>query len=62
MSGTARLKLGDEDVELAELDAVRIPAGVMRGMAGGHDGGELIAFGAPNTDNKDIDMQPGFLD
>ncbi len=62
VSGTARLKLDDEDVELAELDAVRIPAGVMRGMAGGPDGGELIAFGAPNTDNKDIDMQPGFLD
>ena len=28
----------------------------------GREGGELIAFGAPNTDNKDIDMQPGFLD
>ena len=60
VSGTARLKLDDEEVELAELDAVRIPAGVMRGMAGGPEGAELIAFGAPNTDNKDIEMQPGF--
>ena len=62
VSGSARLKLDDEELELTELDAVRIPAGVMRGMAGGPDGGELIAFGAPNTDNKDIDMQPGFYE
>ena len=34
----------------------------MRGMAGGPEGAELIAFGAPDTDNKDIDMKPGFLD
>jgi quercetin dioxygenase-like cupin family protein len=62
VSGSARVKLDGEEIELNELDALRIPAGAMRGMAGGPDGGELIAFGAPNTDNKDIDMQPGFLD
>ena len=38
---------------------MRIP-GVMRGMAAGSDGAELIAFGAPNTDNKDIEMRQGF--
>jgi mannose-6-phosphate isomerase-like protein (cupin superfamily) len=60
VSGTARLKLDDEEVELGELDAVRIPVGVMRGMAGGSEGAELIAFGAPDTDNKDLDMKPDF--
>jgi uncharacterized cupin superfamily protein len=60
VSGTARLKLDDEEVELGELDAVRIPVGVMRGMAGGSEGAELIAFGAPDTDNKDLDMNPDF--
>jgi uncharacterized cupin superfamily protein len=60
LSGTARLKLDDEEVELGELDAVRIPVGVMRGMAGGSEGAELIAFGAPDTDNKDLDMKPDF--
>ena len=60
MSGTARLKLDEEEVELKELDAVRIPEGVMRGMAAGPQGAELIAFGAPNTDNKDIEMVQGF--
>jgi Cupin domain len=60
VSGSARLKLDDEEVELGALDAVRIPEGVLRGMAAGPDGAELIAFGAPNTDNKDIEMQQGF--
>jgi uncharacterized cupin superfamily protein len=60
VSGTARLKLDDEEVELGELDAVRIPVGVMRGMAGGSEGAELIAFGAPDTDNKDLDMKTDF--
>jgi mannose-6-phosphate isomerase-like protein (cupin superfamily) len=60
VSGTARLKLDEEEVELKELDAVRIPPGTMRGMAAGSEGAELIAFGAPNTDNKDLEMQQGF--
>jgi hypothetical protein len=62
ISGTARLKLGEEEVDLGALDAVRIPPGVMRSMGAGPDGAELIAFGAPDTDNKDIEMQPGFFE
>ena len=62
ISGSARLKLDDEEVELGELDAVRIPPGVMRSMGAGPDGAELIAFGAPDTDNKDVDLQPGFYE
>lgn len=61
VSGTARAKLGDEELELGAFDAVRIPPGVMHGMAGGADGAEIVAFGAPNTDNKNIDMVPGFF-
>jgi hypothetical protein len=62
ISGTARVKLDDEELELGALDAVRIPPGVKRSMGAGPDGAELIAFGAPNTDNKDIDMEPGFFE
>jgi hypothetical protein len=29
-------------------------------MEAGPDGAELIAFGAPNTDNRDIEMLEGF--
>jgi mannose-6-phosphate isomerase-like protein (cupin superfamily) len=62
VSGEARLKLDDEEVELGPLDAVRIPPNVMRGMAAGSDGAELIAFGAPNNENSDLEMVPGFYD
>jgi hypothetical protein len=61
VSGSARLKLDDEQIVVGPLDAVRIPEGMMRGMAAGPEGAELIAFGAPNTDNKDISMAQGFF-
>jgi mannose-6-phosphate isomerase-like protein (cupin superfamily) len=61
MSGRAHLKLDDEELELGPYDAVRIPVSVTRGLKAGPEGAEVIAFGAPNTDNEDIDMVPGFL-
>ena len=60
ISGSARVAVGDEIVELSQWDAVRIPNGTMRGMEAGDDGAELLAFGAPNTDNKDAELQPGW--
>jgi mannose-6-phosphate isomerase-like protein (cupin superfamily) len=59
-AGSARLKLDDEVLDLEQWDAVRIPTGVIRGIEGGPDGAELLAFGAPNTDNKDAEMLPGW--
>ena len=60
ISGSARLKLEDEVLELAQFDAVRIPGPMMRCLEGGPDGAEVIAFGAPNNDNKDAEMVPGW--
>ena len=60
ISGSARVALDDEVVELSQWDAIRIPSGTMRGMEGGDEGAEILAFGAPNTDNKDAEMQPGW--
>ena len=60
LSGSARVKLDDEVVELGTWDAVRIPPGVWRGLEGGPEGAELLALGAPNTENKDVDMEPGW--
>ena len=60
VSGNARLKLDDEVVELGQWDAVRIPGPVTRALEGGPDGCEVLAFGAPNTDNKDAEMVPGW--
>ncbi len=47
-------------LELAQWDAVRIAPGTMRGFEGGPDGAELLAFGAPNTENKDAEMVQGW--
>jgi mannose-6-phosphate isomerase-like protein (cupin superfamily) len=57
VSGSALVKLDDEILELAQWDAVRIPAGVMRSFGAGPNGAEILAFGAPNTDNADIEME-----
>ena len=60
LSGSARVAVGDEVVELAEMDAIRIPPETIHGIEAGPDGAEILAFGAPNTENKDADMQPGW--
>ena len=60
VSGSAVAKVDDEQVELAQWDAIRFPPGVWRSLAGGPDGCEFLAFGAPNTENKDTEMDPGF--
>lgn len=60
VSGSARVKLDDDVEELAQWDMVRIGPGVMRGVEAGPEGCEIIAFGAPNTENKDVEMVPGW--
>jgi mannose-6-phosphate isomerase-like protein (cupin superfamily) len=61
ISGGLRVKLDDDEVELKALDAVRIGTDVTRGVAAGPEGCELILFGAPNTENKDLTMVQGFF-
>lgn len=60
LNGSARMKLGDEIVELTQWDAIRVPADTPRGFEGGSEGAEVLAFGAPNTDNKDVEMLQDF--
>jgi len=49
VSGSMRVKLGDDIVELRQWDAVRVPKETMRAFEGGPEGAEVIAVGAPNT-------------
>ena len=56
ISGGARLKLDDEVLDLNQWDAVRIPNGVMRAFEGGPEGAEILAFGAPSNENRDVEM------
>jgi mannose-6-phosphate isomerase-like protein (cupin superfamily) len=60
VAGGARFKLDDEVIDLGAWDALRVPAGTMRGMEAGKDGAEILAFGAPNTENKDAEMEQGW--
>jgi mannose-6-phosphate isomerase-like protein (cupin superfamily) len=60
LSGSGRVAVGDEIVDVGELDAVRIAPGVLHGMEAGPDGAEILAFGAPNTENKDAEMEQGW--
>jgi mannose-6-phosphate isomerase-like protein (cupin superfamily) len=45
IKGSARIKVGDDVIELTELDAVRVPGDTIRNLEGGPDGAEVIAFG-----------------
>ena len=43
--GSARIKVGDDVLELAELDAVRVAGDTLRNLEAGPDGAQVIAFG-----------------
>ena len=45
LAGSGAVKLGDELVELAPLDAVRVGPGVTRAFEAGPDGLEVLIFG-----------------
>jgi mannose-6-phosphate isomerase-like protein (cupin superfamily) len=46
LRGFARVNVGDEIVELGELDAIRFDPETMRAVEAGPDGVEYLAFGA----------------
>jgi mannose-6-phosphate isomerase-like protein (cupin superfamily) len=56
LSGSARLKLDDEVIELKPMDAVRIHKDTMRNFEGGPEGVEVLAIGAPSTGPGDGPM------
>ena len=60
ISGSLRIKLEDEVVELKPFDAVRVHKDTMRGFEAGPEGAELIAIGAPNTGPGDGDTVQGW--
>jgi quercetin dioxygenase-like cupin family protein len=60
ISGSARIKVDDEELELGTFDAIRLAPQVVRALEGGPEGAEIIAFGAPSNENKDVEMLPGW--
>jgi mannose-6-phosphate isomerase-like protein (cupin superfamily) len=57
--GSARVKVEDDIVELAEWDAIRFPKDTMRQMEAGPEGVEYLAFGA-GDDPREAEMAPGW--
>ena len=58
LSGSGRVKLGDEIVELAPLDAIRVEPTLMRAFEAGDEGMEWLAFGARH--DGDGELVPGW--
>jgi mannose-6-phosphate isomerase-like protein (cupin superfamily) len=59
VSGSARIKIDDEIVELRQWDAVRVPGDTMRNLEGGPEGAEVIAFGE-RASQEQSEMVPGW--
>jgi mannose-6-phosphate isomerase-like protein (cupin superfamily) len=59
VSGSGRVKVGEEVVELETWDAIRFDKDTMRNMEAGPEGIEYLAFGA-GDDPLDAEMAPGW--
>jgi mannose-6-phosphate isomerase-like protein (cupin superfamily) len=57
LSGSGRVKIDEEIVEVKPWDAVRVPGEHMRAFEAGPDGLEFLAFGAPNTGPVQADVR-----
>jgi mannose-6-phosphate isomerase-like protein (cupin superfamily) len=60
VSGSLRMKVADDIVELGQFDALRVAPGVWRAGEGGPEGAEYIAFGAPRPEGNDAEMEQGW--
>jgi mannose-6-phosphate isomerase-like protein (cupin superfamily) len=60
VSGSARMKIGDDVVELEPWTAIRLPKNTMRGIEAGPEGAEFILVGAPKTGPGDALMEQGW--
>jgi mannose-6-phosphate isomerase-like protein (cupin superfamily) len=56
VAGSARVKVEDDTVDMQAWDAIRIRPGATHSFEAGPEGAEILAFGAPNTENKDVEM------
>jgi mannose-6-phosphate isomerase-like protein (cupin superfamily) len=54
LSGSGRMKLDDEIVELKPLDAVRVAPPVVRAFEAGPDGLDLLAFGPHHEGDGEV--------
>lgn len=54
LSGSGRVKLDEEVVEIEKLDAIRVSPGVTRAFEGGDAGLEVLAFGPRHEGDGEV--------
>jgi mannose-6-phosphate isomerase-like protein (cupin superfamily) len=59
--GSARIKVGDEIVEVGQWDAIRFDRDTMRAVEAGPEGVEYLAFGA-GEDPSEVEMSQNWWD
>jgi uncharacterized cupin superfamily protein len=57
LEGSGKMRLGDDEVEVAPMDAIRVAPGVMRAFEAGPDGLELLAFGTHHEGDGEVDSE-----
>ena len=64
LAGSGTAKLGNEEVDVRPLDAIRVSPELARNFEAGPDGLDLLAFGAPRPPDQqpggDSEMLPGW--
>lgn len=55
VSGGARIKVEDDEIDLVPLDAIRVAPEAVRALQGGPEGAEVLAFGAPQPAEQDAE-------
>ena len=60
VSGSGRMKLDDEIIDLHQWDVVRVAPGVARAFEGGPDGLELVAVGGTRPPDGDGELVQDF--
>lgn len=58
LSGSARMRLDDDIIDVGPWDVIRVAAGVTRGFQAGPEGFELIAVGSDRPEGGDGVMTP----
>jgi mannose-6-phosphate isomerase-like protein (cupin superfamily) len=56
VSGSGRMRLDDEIIDLKQWDVIRVAAPVVRGFEGGPDGLEIVAIGADRPEGGDGEL------
>jgi mannose-6-phosphate isomerase-like protein (cupin superfamily) len=57
LSGSGRIRLDDEIVDISELDAIRVEPQVTRAFEAGEDGLSVLAFGSHHDKDGEVDRE-----